>query len=51
LGFYVDSAFEELRVDRAVFLIVITALLNLSVDGCSRTLRARLRLRTTSATQ
>ncbi len=45
LGFYVDSAINELRFDRAMVLIVITALLNIGVDTLARRLRARLRLR------
>lgn len=44
LGFYVDSAFEELRFDRALFLILICALLNILVDSCSRFIRKRLSL-------
>ena len=32
LGFYIDSAFEDIRIDRAVFLIIISALLNISID-------------------
>lgn len=47
LGFYVDSGFADLRFDRALFLILITALLNIGVDATSRTLRSRLRLQTT----
>ena len=39
LGFYIDSAFEEIRYDRALFLILITVLLTVIVDGCSRWLR------------
>jgi phosphonate transport system permease protein len=46
LGFYVDSAISELRFDRVVVLLAITALLNIAVDGLSRRARARLRLRT-----
>jgi phosphonate transport system permease protein len=45
LGFYVDSAIQEIRFDRAMVLIVITALLNIGVDILARHLRARLRLR------
>ena len=48
LGFYVDSAFEDLRFDVAFFLIMITALLNIGVDMLSRGIRARLRLTTTA---
>lgn len=44
LGFYVDSAFAELRLDRALLLILLGAMLNLAVDGISRGLRRRLRL-------
>jgi phosphonate transport system permease protein len=47
LGFYVDSAIQDIRMDRAMFLILITALLNIGVDVLSRTIRARLRLKTT----
>ncbi len=46
LGYYVDSAFAELRHDRALFLILITALLNIGVDMISRAIRSRLRLQT-----
>jgi phosphonate transport system permease protein len=44
LGFYVDSAMAELRIDRALFLILATALLNIAIDSFSRRARARLRL-------
>ena len=47
LGFFIDSAFADIRFDRAVVLIAITALLNIVVDMISRRVRARLRLRTT----
>lgn len=46
LGFYVDSAFAEIRYDRAVVLVMITAALNIAVDAISRAVRARLRLKT-----
>ncbi|NKB22730.1 MAG: ABC transporter permease [Alphaproteobacteria bacterium] len=46
LGFYVDSAFADLRFDRAMLLIAITALLNIGVDAISRSVRTRLRLQT-----
>ncbi|MGB8712214.1 MAG: ABC transporter permease [Onishia taeanensis] len=48
LGFYVDSAIQEIRFDRAMVLILITALLNIGVDVLARHLRARLRLRHTA---
>ena len=46
LGFYVDSAFADLRFDRAILLIAITALLNICIDVISRSIRSRLRLQT-----
>lgn len=46
LGFYVDAAMEDLRFDRAMVLILITALLNIGVDSLARFLRRRLHLRT-----
>ena len=46
LGFYVDGAFAELRFDRAIFLIGVTALLNIAIDIASRRMRTYLRLRT-----
>lgn len=39
LGFYIDSAFEDMRFDKAFFLILITALLNILVDKLSRQIR------------
>ncbi len=50
LGFYVDSAFADIRFDRAMVLILVTAALNIAVDAVSRSVRARLRLRTTFET-
>ena len=41
LGFYIDSAFEDIRYDRALFLIVISALLNIAVDSFSRKIRSK----------
>ena len=46
LGFYIDSAFADIRYDRAMLLIAVTALLNLAVDAASRAIRRRLRLQT-----
>lgn len=48
LGFYIDSAFADLRFDRAMFLIIVTAILNIGIDTLSRYIRGRLRLRTTA---
>lgn len=44
LGFYVDSAFENLRFDRAFLLILTTAILNILVDSISRSLRRSMHL-------
>ena len=44
LGFYVDSALADIRLDRALFFIVITAFLNVGIDSLSRYIRQRLRL-------
>jgi phosphonate transport system permease protein len=44
LGFYIDSAFEDIRFDRAVFLILISACLNLVVDRISVTFRRCLHI-------
>jgi len=44
LGFYVDGAISELRLDTAVVLIVATAALSMTVDAFSRWLRAALRI-------
>ena len=46
LGFYVDSAFADIRHDRAIVLIVVTAMLNICIDVLSRAIRSRLRLQT-----
>ncbi len=45
LGFYIDSAIADIRFDRAMVLILITALLNIGVDISSRAIRGRLRLK------
>lgn len=44
LGYYVDAAISEIRLDVAVVLIVATALLSMVVDAFSRGLRRRLRI-------
>ena len=46
LGFYIDSAFADLRYDKALSLIIITAVLNLGIDILSRAIRSKLRLQT-----
>ncbi len=44
LGFYIDSALAELRLDRALVLLVATGLLTAAVDRISRGLRRRTSL-------
>lgn len=44
LGFYVDSAFEEIRYDRALLLVMLSAALNIAIDSLSRRLRAHCHL-------
>lgn len=46
LGFYVDSAIQNIQFDRAMVLIVITALLNIGVDVLGRYIRKKLALQT-----
>jgi len=44
LGFYVDAAISELRLDVAVVLIAATGVLSVGIDTLSRGLRRRLRI-------
>jgi len=46
LGFFIDSAIADIRLDRVMLLILVTALLNLGIDSLSRRIRSRLRLTT-----
>ena len=46
LGFYIDSAIADIRLDRVMLLLLVTALLNLGIDSLSRFIRSRLRLST-----
>ena len=46
LGFYVDAAISELRIDVALVLILATAALSMAVDALSRALRRALRVET-----
>ena len=47
LGFYIDSAIADIRLDKVVILLFFTALLNILVDAISRKVRAYLRINTT----
>jgi phosphonate transport system permease protein len=44
LGYYVDAAISELRLDTAALLLVGVAVLSMSVDALSRNVRRRLRI-------
>ncbi len=44
LGYHVDAAISELRLDVAVVLLVATGALSIGVDALSRALRRRLRV-------
>jgi len=44
LGFYVDSAIQDIRFDRACFLLLCTALLNIIIDQIASWLRLRLQV-------
>jgi phosphonate transport system permease protein len=46
LGFFIDSALADIRLDRAMFLIAVTAAFNMGIDILSRRIRSRLRLST-----
>ncbi|KPQ30082.1 MAG: phosphonate transport system permease protein [Marinobacter excellens HL-55] len=46
LGFYVDSAIQNIQFDRAMILILITASLNIGVDVLGRYIRRKLALQT-----
>jgi phosphonate transport system permease protein len=44
LGYYVDGAITEIRIDRALALIAVTVLATFAVDAIARALRRRFRL-------
>jgi phosphonate transport system permease protein len=44
LGYYVDAAISELRLDTAVFLLFAVSALSMSADALSRGLRRSLRI-------
>jgi phosphonate transport system permease protein len=46
LGYYVDAAISEFRLDVAFLLILVTSLLSMTVDALSRTIRGKLRIDT-----
>jgi phosphonate transport system permease protein len=46
LGYYIDAAISEFRLDVAMVLIIVTAFLSMAIDAFSRGLRRRLRIDT-----
>jgi phosphonate transport system permease protein len=44
LGFYIDSAISDNHLDKAIVLIMITALLNIGIDTTSQFVRRRLQI-------
>ena len=46
IGFFIDSAIADDKLDKAVFLIGLTALLNMGIDSISQLIRKRLRVTT-----
>ncbi len=46
LGFFIDSAMSDDKMDKAIFLIIITALLNMLIDTVSQALRRGLKIST-----
>ena len=50
LGFFIDSAFSELRIDRAMLLIAVTALLNIGIDYLSQRIRHYARVSVSAET-
>ncbi|HEY9035704.1 MAG TPA: ABC transporter permease [Pseudomonadales bacterium] len=50
LGFYIDSAFEDIRFDKALLLIALTAWLNIAAEILARQIRSSLTLKTTPET-
>ncbi len=51
LGFYVDSAFAEFRMDKALLLIAVSVLLNIAVEFLSQRINTSLRHETQLASQ
>lgn len=42
LGFYIDRAIQEIRIDRAVVLLIVTMVATVAIDGVSRRTRASI---------
>ncbi len=50
LGFYIDSALSDDKMDKAILLIILTAILNMGIDSTSQMVRRRLKISTKLAT-
>jgi phosphonate transport system permease protein len=48
LGFFIDSAITEQKMDQVLLLIGVTALLNMGIDTLSQRIRKRLHMTTGS---
>lgn len=46
IGFFIDSAIADDKLDKAVFLIGLTAILNMGIDSISQMIRKRIRVTT-----
>ena len=46
LGFFIDSAMSDDKLDKAILLILITALINMLIDTISQVLRRRMKIST-----
>ncbi len=44
LGFFVDSSISDAQMDKAMFLIILTACLNMGIDSISQLVRKRLKV-------
>ncbi|MBF0240182.1 MAG: ABC transporter permease [SAR324 cluster bacterium] len=44
LGFYIDSAISDDKLDKAFLLILVTAILNMTIDTTSQIIRKKLRV-------
>ncbi|MDH5561615.1 MAG: ABC transporter permease [Deltaproteobacteria bacterium] len=51
LGFYVDSAMSESKLDEVLFLIFITAILNIAIDSISQIIRKKFPVSMSLVTQ
>lgn len=50
LGFFIDSAISDDKMDKAILLIIVTAILNMGIDSTSQVVRRRLKISAKLAT-